>query len=215
MALFQLLIFRHHGPQTGIVALEYTAMQSTRHVLSLLVLTFLAGNLTMSVFAQGATPQSSARERVADLRRQLSDVEARQAELQARLQQIEENLKPENIERGLAGVGSTRPEELREQRRRQLEIERTGVRSQLDLLATSRSRLETAVVQADGEAYRQSANGVTGGPSQTASGQEADIPAVVRRPRRPKRSRVKKQKRVTAKKTTGLAPLRNGSLLAS
>jgi hypothetical protein len=190
------------------------AMKSTKHVLSLLVLILLAGNLTISVLAQGATPQVGARERAADLRRQLSDVEAKQAELQARLQQIEENLKPENIERSFAGVGSTRPEELREQRRRQLEIERTGVRSQLDLLATSHSRLETAIVQADGEAYRQSANGVTGGPSQTASGQEADIPAVVRRPRRLKRSKAKKQRRAATHKTTGLALPRNRSLLA-
>jgi hypothetical protein len=178
-------------------------MKSTKHVLSLLVLIFLAVNLKISAFAQGATPQSSARERAGELRRQLSDVEAKQAELQARLQQIEESLKPENIQSSLAGVGSTRPEELREQRRRQLEIERTGMRSQLDLLATSHSRLETAIVQADGEAYRQSASGVAGGPSQTASGQDADIPG--RRPRRQKRSRTKKQKRATTHKTTGLA----------
>jgi len=213
MALFQLLSFRHRVPQTGIVALECRLMKSTKHVLSLLVIILLAVNLTISAFAQGATPQSSARERAAELRRQLSDVEAKQAELQARLQQIEENLKPENIESSLAGVGSTRPEELREQRRRQLEIERTGVRSQLDLLATSHSRLETAVVQADGEAYRQSATGVTAGPSQTASGQYADTPTVRRR-RRPKRSRAKKPRRATTHKTTGLALPRNRAVLA-
>lgn len=213
MALFQLLIFRHRVPQTGIVALECRAMKSTKQVLSLLILILLTGNLTISVLTQGATPQGGARERAADLRRQLSDVEAKQAELQARLQQIEENLKPENIERSLAGVGSTRPEELREQRRRQLEIERTGVRSQLDLLAASHSRLETSILQADGEAYRQSANGVTAGPSQTASGQDADIPAAVRRSRRPKRSKAKKQKRAKTHKTTGLERLRNRSYL--
>jgi hypothetical protein len=184
-------------------------MKLTKHTLSLI---FLALNLTISAFAQGATPQSSARERAAGLRRQLSDVEAKQSELQARLQQIEENLKPENIESSLAGVGSTRPEELREQRRRQLEIERTGVRSQLDLLTTNHSRLETAIVQADGEAYRQSASGVSGGPSQAAFGQDADTPTV-RRPRRQKRSRAKKQRRTTTHKTTGLAPPRNRSSL--
>ena len=211
MVLFQLLIFRHRVSQVGIVPLDFWAMKSTKHVLSLLVLLLLAGNLTISVFAQGATPQSSARDRAADLRRQLSDVEAKQAELQAHLQQIEENLKPENIERSLAGVGSTRPEELREQRRRQLEIERTGVRSQLDLLASNHSRLEAAVVQADGEAYRQSANGVTVGPSQTASGQDANIP--VRRPRRLKRRKAKKQKRATTQKAISLAAPTNGSYL--
>ena len=182
-------------------------MKSITHVLSLFVIFLLA----VSAFAQSATPQSSARDRAADLRRQLSDVEAKQAELQAHLQQIEENLKPENIERSLAGVGSTRPEELREQRRRQLEIERTGVRSQLDLLASTHSRLEAAAVQAEGEAYRQSANGVTGGPSQTASGQDANVPG--RRPRRLKRRKAKKQKRATTQKTTHLPAPPNGSSL--
>ena len=49
------------------------------------------------------------------------------------------------------------PEELREARRQQLEIERRGVQSQLDVLAASRSRLETAIAAADAESYRQSA----------------------------------------------------------
>jgi hypothetical protein len=57
----------------------------------------------------------------------------------------------------LAGVGSVHPEELREARRRQLEIEKRGVQSQLDTLAASRSRLETAIAAADAESYRQSA----------------------------------------------------------
>ena len=105
--------------------------------------------------------QTVAQEKAASLRSQLSEVEAKQAELQARLQQLDENLKPENIEHSLAGVGSTRPEDLREQKRRQLEIERNGVKAQLDILARSHSRLETAIAQADAEAYRQSATPAT------------------------------------------------------
>ncbi|MCA1575348.1 MAG: hypothetical protein LC770_12595 [Acidobacteria bacterium] len=68
----------------------------------------------------------------------------------------QEYLKPENIEKGLAGIGSTRPEELREQRRRQLEIEKKSVQTRLDQLATSRTRLE-GIVQADAAAYHSSA----------------------------------------------------------
>jgi hypothetical protein len=101
--------------------------------------------------------QSNAQERAANLRTQLIEAQARQAELQSRLQQLDEDLKPENIERSLAGVGSVRPEELREARHRQLEIEKRGVQSQLDVLAASRSRLETAIAAADAESYRQSA----------------------------------------------------------
>jgi hypothetical protein len=60
------------------------------------------------------------------------------------------------IERSLAGVGSTRPEELRELRRRQLSIERDSVRAQLKLVGASRERLEAAIRTADNQAYQQS-----------------------------------------------------------
>ena len=55
------------------------------------------------------------------------------------LQQLDESIKPENIERSLAGIGSTRPEELRETRRRQLTIERDGVLAQLKTLETEQA----------------------------------------------------------------------------
>src|SRR3977135_283152 len=89
-----------------------------------------------------AVAQEDRQERAANLRAQLVDVLAKQTELQMRLQRIEEEIKPENIERSVAGIGSTHPEELREQRRRQLEIEKKGLQSQLDTLAASRARLE-------------------------------------------------------------------------
>ena len=79
------------------------------------------------------------------------------AEMQARDEQLEEDLRPENIERSLAGIGSTRPELLRERRRRQLEIARAWVRAQLDELNRSQTRLETAIAEADAAAYWQSA----------------------------------------------------------
>jgi hypothetical protein len=74
-------------------------------------------------------------------------------------QQLDEALKPENIERSLAGVGSTRPEELREQRRKQLAAEKSAVTAQLDQLALKRSRLEAAISAAEVEAYHRSARG--------------------------------------------------------
>lgn len=101
--------------------------------------------------------QNTAQERAASLRQQLAEVQTQQTELQTRLQQLEEDLKPENIEKGLAGIGSTRPEELREQRRRQLEIERKSVQTRLDQLATRRTRLENGIAQADADAYHRSA----------------------------------------------------------
>src|SRR5882762_9135960 len=126
-------------------------MQRSRTTVAIEV-SILIGLLAIDVFAQ-----ESAQERAANLRSQLIEAQAKQAELQTHLQQLEYDLKPENIERSLAGVGSTHPEELREQRRRQLEGEKTRVQAQLDQLAASRARLETAIAQADAESYRQSA----------------------------------------------------------
>jgi prefoldin subunit 5 len=135
--------------------------------------------------------QNSAQEKAASLRAQLSEVEAKQAELQTRLQTLEEGLKPENIESSLAGVGSTKPEDLREQRRRQLEIERNGVQAQLNLLATSHTRLETAIAQADAEAYRQSAAPVIA-PSTSASRTAAVSTRTATTPKHPRRVRKRK-----------------------
>ena len=132
------------------------------YLTTLSIFVFLSGPMLTpgNYRAQG---QTTAQEKAASLRVQLTEVETKQAQLQTRLQTLEENLKAENIEHSLAGVGSTRPEDLREQRRRQFEIERNGVRAQLDLLATSHSRLETAIAQADADAYRQSASPVVAG----------------------------------------------------
>src|SRR4051812_37848832 len=105
---------------------------------------FLSGAIALEtsqrnlVAAQG---QTAAQEKAASLRSQLTEVEAKQSDLQMRLQTLDETMKAENIEHSLAGVGSTHPEDLREQRRRQLEIERNGVQAQLNLLAVSHSRL--------------------------------------------------------------------------
>jgi hypothetical protein len=108
----------------------------------------------VSVYGQEST---SAADTVDKIKLQLLDVQAKEDELKARAAQLEEALKPENIEHSLAGVGSTRPEELREARRKQLTIERDGVLAQLKILETSRNRLETALAQAEGRAYQESA----------------------------------------------------------
>ena len=117
--------------------------------------TYMLRLLILAALVTPAIAQEDIQERAARLRAQLSDVQAQQAELQTRLAQVEEEIKPENIERSLAGVGSTHPEDLREARRRQLEIQRKGIQSQLDNLATTRARLEAAVAAADAQSYRE------------------------------------------------------------
>jgi hypothetical protein len=106
-----------------------------------------------------AQEPASAAESVEKLRLQLIEVQAKEESLRARAQQLDEALKPENIERSLAGIGSTRPEELREARRRQLQAERDGIAAQLQTLETSRLRLEAAIRDAETRAYHDSAKG--------------------------------------------------------
>jgi len=97
---------------------------------------------------------SRGEQRSAQLHGEMRDVQAKEAELQARLEDINYALKPENIERATAGVGSTHPEEVREQRRKQLEAEKLRVQGQLDHLAASRASLEQAIAAAESEVDR-------------------------------------------------------------
>src|SRR4029078_8761815 len=113
--------------------------------------------LLLLVFSVAAYAQESAAESVDKLKMQLLEVQGQEEALRARLQYLDEAIKPENIERSLAGVGSTRPEELREARRRQLTIERDSIVSQLRILENTRSRLETSLAEAQGRAYQESA----------------------------------------------------------
>ena len=100
---------------------------------------------------------SRAEQRAENYRAQLRDVVAREATLQARLDQISIDILPQNIEARAAGAGSLRAEEVRDQMRRLLENERARVQTQLDLLAQSRVRLEQVILNTDTEVARLSA----------------------------------------------------------
>jgi hypothetical protein len=92
-----------------------------------------------------------AEQRAEQLRGQLMDVQSKIADFEAKLEQIEFALRPENIESATAGYGSTRPEQARDMRKKQLESERGRVQAQLKLAETSRTRLEQSVANADAE----------------------------------------------------------------
>jgi hypothetical protein len=91
-----------------------------------------------------------AEQRAESLRAQQLDTETKLADAQSKLELIEYQLRPENIERA-AGYGTVHPEEAREARRRQLENEKSRVLAQTKILETSRARLETSVATADAE----------------------------------------------------------------
>jgi len=119
----------------------------------------LAASMFLWPFVAYTQDQPSAAEEVDNIKLRLIELSATEETLKLQVQQLDEALKPENIERSLAGVGSTRPEDLREQRRRQLTIEKTAVVSQLEILVTQRSRLESALATVEANAYQQSAKG--------------------------------------------------------
>jgi phage shock protein A len=92
-----------------------------------------------------------AEQRAEQLRSQLMEVQSKIADFEAKLEQIDFALKPENIESAAAGYGSTRPEAIRDMRKRQLESEKSRVTSQFKLAENNRTRLETASANADAE----------------------------------------------------------------
>src|SRR5882672_490723 len=94
---------------------------------------------------------SRAEARSTALRAELRDVQAKESDLEAKTEEIDYALKPENIERATAGYGTTHPEDVREQRRRQLDSEKQRIRKQLDQLAASRTHLEEAISTSDAE----------------------------------------------------------------
>jgi chromosome segregation ATPase len=168
-----------------------------KHRLYLTLFLLLLWVCPVAPYAQ-ETP--TAQQSVENLRSQLRDIEAKQATLLARLSQIDEDLRPENIERSLALTGSTRPEELRAKRRQQLEKEKASVQAQLDQLTVSRSRLQAALTTAETAAYQQGA-GTNSPPSEvqpgaagiqsTRSAQPPPSPRSIRR--RSRRARVKRR----------------------
>ncbi len=97
---------------------------------------------------------TSAEQRGEALRTQLSQTLEKQADLQARLEQIDYDLRPESIELRAATIPTLRADDVRVQLRQQLENEKRRVRAQLDVLESSRTRLETSIAGADAEAER-------------------------------------------------------------
>ncbi|HEX5709662.1 MAG TPA: hypothetical protein VFX96_20455 [Pyrinomonadaceae bacterium] len=111
-----------------------------------------------------------AEQRAEGLRAQLRDVMDKEFALQERAAQLEEELESDAIERRAALIGSLNPAAVRESIRRSLERERERVQTQLQMLTTSRARLESAVASADNEVERikariEAAENEQGGPT--------------------------------------------------
>lgn len=93
---------------------------------------------------------SSAEQRAENLRKLLIESVEKENALRTRVIQIEEDMRPENIDRSVNSLAiGTRAPEQRDARRRSLESERDGLRNLLVQIQQSRSRLEDDVRQAD------------------------------------------------------------------
>ncbi len=90
-----------------------------------------------------------AEQRAEILRRQLIELIEKETHLKTRLVQIDEEMRPESIERAMAPVGTTRTVEVRDVRRRVFENERRGMEFLLYQTSQSRVRLDEDVKQAD------------------------------------------------------------------
>lgn len=92
--------------------------------------------------------------RIESLRSQLRDLVDKEAALRARLDEVEEALRPENVERSVAAVGTTDARALREQRREQLEKQKGEVEEQMRALAARRAEIESSITAFEAEAVR-------------------------------------------------------------
>jgi hypothetical protein len=84
----------------------------------------------------------------------LLEIAEKEAPLQARMDQINQQLRPEAIERTMAGVGSVHPEDAREEVRKRLASEKVRLQSQLDLLRQDRVRTQAMLITTDAAIQR-------------------------------------------------------------
>lgn len=86
--------------------------------------------------------------RAEDLQRQLVAIAEKEATLQFRMDEVNIQMHPENIDQ-LQTAGSLRPEQDRETTRRRLASEKLRIQSQLDLLQQNRIRLQSSLSGTD------------------------------------------------------------------
>lgn len=90
-----------------------------------------------------------AEQRAETIRKQMFEMIEKESAIKTRLDNIENDIRPEVIDRQVAFAGSLRPEELREMRRKSLESEKANLRNLLTEIQNTRANLETNVQKAD------------------------------------------------------------------
>ena len=90
-----------------------------------------------------------AEQRAESLRKQRFDLIEKQGTIKTKIEEIDNDLRPEMIERTVAMTGSLRPEELRDARKKNLEAERSNQSTLLDEVQSTLARLDDSVRKAD------------------------------------------------------------------
>ncbi len=87
--------------------------------------------------------------RTESLRKQLFEMIEKENTLKSRIEQIDYDIRPEIIERALQISGSMKPEEIRENRRKNLDAERLNLETLLTQVQSTRANLESNLQRAD------------------------------------------------------------------
>lgn len=95
-----------------------------------------------------------AEHRAEALRAQLLDLQTKEIDLRARIEDLNYQLQPQNLQRALAFVGGVRMDELRDDLRKRIENEKRKASEQLELYTSNRERLEREIRDADAEVIR-------------------------------------------------------------
>ncbi|HEV7701161.1 MAG TPA: hypothetical protein VGO43_13100 [Pyrinomonadaceae bacterium] len=90
-----------------------------------------------------------AEQRTESLRKQLFEMIEKENSVKSRMDQIDYESRPEIIERALQVQGSMKPEEVRENRRKQLTAEKGNLQSLLTQIQSTRSQIETSLAKAE------------------------------------------------------------------
>ncbi|MCD9187250.1 MAG: hypothetical protein LUM44_12515 [Pyrinomonadaceae bacterium] len=90
-----------------------------------------------------------AEQRAETIRKQMFEMIEKESAIKNRLDNIENDIRPEVIERQVAFAGSLRPEQLREMRKKNLESEKANLQNLLTEIQNTRANLEANVQKAD------------------------------------------------------------------
>lgn len=87
--------------------------------------------------------------RAESLRKQYFEMVEKEGDIRIKLDQIENDLRPENIDRAVAFAGTLRPEELRDKRAKNLESEKRSLQNLLTEIEQNKTNLSSNVEKAD------------------------------------------------------------------